>query len=85
MRSTGRIIAATVVALPLLLACGTRETQFEKEPVVTAFQDGTSPAAQARHAQEIKARADLEQCRATRQQGVYPRERRFPCEAFLGE
>ncbi|WP_325307368.1 hypothetical protein [Longimicrobium sp.] len=84
MRFTG-ILAAAVLALPLVLACGPNAPATDQAPVVTAFQEGTSPGAQARHAQEQKARADLEQCRKLREQGVYARERRFPCEGFLGE
>jgi hypothetical protein len=84
MRSTRSIFAA-VLAFPLVLACAPAEPATDQAPVVTAFQEGTSPAAQARHAQAAKARTDLEQCRKLREQGVYARERRFPCEGFLGE
>ncbi|HEX8906851.1 MAG TPA: hypothetical protein VF771_18520 [Longimicrobiaceae bacterium] len=85
-----RVVSRTVLSIGLLLpllatACGKPDPRPDDLPVVTAFSDGTSPAGQARHAQEAKARADLEQCRKTRQQGVYARERRFPCESFLGE
>ena len=83
MRS--RTIVSAVVLLPLLFACGPSKQPPDKAPVVTQFSEGTGAAGQARHAQEQKARTDLEECRKVRQQGVYARERRFPCEAFLGD
>lgn len=80
----GAVAVGVGVSLPVLFACAA-PPRDERPPVVTAFSEGTSPSAQARHAQEHRARTDLEECRTLRQQGVYPRERNFPCEAFLGE
>lgn len=71
--------------VPFLFACGGAKAPQDQSPVVTQFSEASSPAGQARHAQEQRARADMDQCRASREQGVYARERRFPCEAFLGE
>ena len=87
MRVKSRIVASAGCLLPLLfLACGpSKPAAVEQAPVVTAFSEGSGPAGQVRHAQERRARTDLEQCRRMRQQGVYARERRFPCEEFLGE
>lgn len=80
-----RIVASAGLLLPLLFACGPSQPAADQAPVVTAFSDASTPAGQARHAQETRARTDLEQCRKIREQGVYARERRFPCESFLGE
>jgi hypothetical protein len=85
MRTRSGIVASAGLLLPLLLACGPSQPAIDQAPVVTAFSDASTPAGQARHAQEQKARSDLEQCRKMRDQGVYNRERRFPCESFLGE
>jgi hypothetical protein len=85
MRASSRIVASACLLLPLLVACGPSRPALDQAPVVTAFSEGTTAAGQARHAQEQKARSDLEQCRKVRQQGVYAHERSFPCESFLGE
>ena len=79
-----RRMAGLAVLLPLVAACAS-PPRDDTPPVVTAFSDGTSPGAQARHAQETRGRRDLVECRDNRDRGVYPRERAFPCEAFLGE
>jgi hypothetical protein len=84
MRSISRIVASSILLLPLL-SCGPSQPATDQAPVVASFSEGTSAAGQARHAQEAKARTDLEECRKMRQQGVYPRERHFPCEGFLGD
>lgn len=75
---------AVGLVLPVLFACAPPQNE-EQSPVVAAFSQGTGAAAHLRHAQARKARTDLQECRAARQQGVYPRERAFPCEAFPGE
>ena len=81
-----RAVAVGVgLVLPVLFACAS-PPQAEQPPMVTAFSEGTGPGAQALHpGGGRKVRTDLEECRSARQQGVYPRERSFPCEAFLGE
>ena len=82
-RGAVRIGAGMVLALA---ACASPSKEREQAPpIVTAFSEGTGAGANPRHAQARKGRADLEECRRMRQQGVYPRERSFPCEAFLGE
>ncbi|MBV9110337.1 MAG: hypothetical protein JO306_13075 [Gemmatimonadetes bacterium] len=86
MRARSRIAApAGLFLVPFLFACGAAKAPPDQSPVVTQFTEASSPSGQARHAQEAKSRADMEQCRSSREQGVYARERRFPCEAFLGE
>jgi hypothetical protein len=82
--SRGAVAVGVGLVLQVLVACAA-PPQEEQPPVVTAFRQETSGSAQAGHAQAPKARTDLEECRQARQQGVYPRERNFPCEAFLGE
>ena len=83
--SRGTVVAGVGLVLPVLFACAS-PPQAEQPPMVTAFSEGTGAGAQALHpGAGQKARTDLEACRAARQQGVYPRERSFPCEAFLGE
>ena len=82
--SRGAVAVGIGLVLPVLFACAT-PPQEEQQPVVTAFIEGTGAGAQARHPGGQKARTDLEECRRVRQESVYPRERSFPCEAFLGE
>jgi len=85
MRASRSAVAVGVgVVLAVLFACA-NPPQEEQPPMVTAFVEGTGAGAQALHPGAAKARTDLEECRRIRQQGVYPRERNFPCEAFLGE
>ena len=81
--SRGAVAVGVGLVLPVLFACA--PPGEEPPPVVTAFSEGTGPGAQARHARTRQARTEMEECRTARQQGVYPRERAFPCEAFLGE
>lgn len=80
-----RAVAVGVgLVLPVLFACAS-PPQAEQPPMVTAFSEGTGAGAQALHPGGGRKRTDLEECRSARQKGVYPRERSFPCEAFLGE
>ena len=82
MRASRGAVAVGLV-MPVLFACSS-PPHADDEPFVTAFTESTD-AGQALRAAPGKARADLDECRSARQQGVYPRERNFPCEAFLGE
>jgi hypothetical protein len=82
--SRGAVVAGVGLVLPVLFACAS-PPDAEPPPVVTAFSEKTGTAAQTLRVRERRTRTDLEACRAARQQGVYPRERSFPCEAFLGE
>ncbi|SOD04255.1 hypothetical protein SAMN05216486_1363 [bacterium JGI 053] len=83
--SRGAVAVGIGLVLPVLFACASPPRDEQQQPVVAAFVEGTGAGAQARHPGRQKARTDLEACRRARQQGVYPRERSFPCEAFLGE
>jgi hypothetical protein len=78
------VAAGSAMVLPILFACGPAP-EPDRAPVVAQFTEGSSGASQARHAVDAKGRRNLDECRVARAQGVYPRERRFPCEAFLGE
>ena len=84
--SRGAVAVGIGLVLPVLFACQSPPSD-EPPPIVTAFVEGTGAGAQALHpgANANKARTDLEECRRVRQESVYPRERSFPCEAFLGE
>jgi hypothetical protein len=83
--SRGAVAVGVGLVLPVLFACAPPPGGEPPPVVVTAFTEGTGAGAQARNPGGQKARTDLEECRRARQQGVYPRERSFPCEAFLGE
>src|SRR5687768_13975914 len=83
--SRGAVAVGVGLVLPVLFACVAPPKDAEPPPVVTAFSEGTGAGAQALYARRRTGRPDLEECRAARQQGVYPRERSFPCEAFLGD
>jgi hypothetical protein len=78
------VAAGTAMVLPMLFACGPAR-EPDQAPVVAQFTEGSSAASQAHRAVDDKGHRNLDECRAARAQGVYPRERRFPCEAFLGE
>lgn len=82
--SRGAVVVGVGLVLSVLFGCAS-PPQEELPPVVTAFSEGTGAGAQALHPGRQTVRTDLEECRSARQQGVYPRERSFPCEAFLGE
>lgn len=86
MRASRRAVRIGAGMVMAMAACASPPREREQAaPIVTAFSEGTSAGAQARRAQARAVRTDLEECRRMRQQGVYPRERNFPCEAFLGE
>jgi hypothetical protein len=82
--SRGAVAVEIGLVLPVLFACAS-PPNAEQPPVVTAFSEGTGAGSHAFRAGVRTTRTDLEECRTARQQGVYPRERSFPCEAFLGE
>jgi hypothetical protein len=83
--SRGAVAVGVGLVLPVLFACAS-PPEAAQPPMVTAFTEGTGAGALALDpGGGSKARSDLEACRRLRQQGVYPRERSFPCEAFLGE
>jgi hypothetical protein len=89
MRAAQAAHAAGFLLLAGVFACGP-SVRVDKqasagEPVVTEFTDNASPAIQASNANQEQGLRDLELCRRMRSQGVYARERRFPCEAFLGQ